>query len=140
MVCSQCRKSEAISGRRSCAPCLERNRTYYRENRDRRIAIAKGYHERHRDQDNARKRALRQRARQEAVDAYGGACICCGETYLPYLDLDHINGGGTKHRKQLGWGVAYFKYLKDNHWPQGIQVLCGNCHYAKTRGHACRPH
>ena len=115
-------------------------RAHYRANRERKIATGKRYHERFRDKDNARRKMYRQQTRQEAVDAYGGSCVCCGESYLPYLDLDHINGGGTKQRKELGWGVTYFKYLRDNHWPEGIQVLCGNCHYAKTRGFPCRAH
>src|SRR3990172_5963982 len=40
--------------------------------------------------------------RREVLDHYGGACACCGETTLEFLSLDHKNGGGTKHRNEIG--------------------------------------
>src|SRR3990167_11182501 len=42
--------------------------------------------------------------RMELLQAYGGKdpkCACCGESELKFLCLDHINGGGGKHRKEL---------------------------------------
>jgi hypothetical protein len=28
-------------------------------------------------------------------------CICCGEKTLEFLSIDHINGGGRRHRDEL---------------------------------------
>src|SRR5262245_66611093 len=46
-------------------------------------------------------RRLRRRYRQEAFDAYGGYCWCCGEEDYEFLTIDHPNGGGRKERKEL---------------------------------------
>jgi len=32
------------------------------------------------------------------------ACVNCGECRLPCLTIDHIDGGGLKHRRQIGLG------------------------------------
>jgi hypothetical protein len=42
------------------------------------------------------------------------------------LGIDHINGGGTKHRKEIkNFGI--YKWLIDNNYPLGYRVLCHNC-------------
>ncbi len=65
---------------------------------------------------------------------YGGnppTCKCCGESQIEFLSIDHVNGGGNQHRKELGHGVHFDKWLIDNGYPEGFQVLCHNCNLAK---------
>src|SRR3989304_6254325 len=31
-------------------------------------------------------------------------CACCGDGNIEFLTIDHINGGGAKHRRELGGG------------------------------------
>jgi hypothetical protein len=31
----------------------------------------------------------------EMLSAYGGKCVCCGESEYKFLAIDHINGGGS---------------------------------------------
>jgi hypothetical protein len=74
-----------------------------------------------------------QRERMEALMAYSGKvpkCACCGEKENKFLSIDHINGGGSKHRKSIGHG-HFFRWLKVNNFPKGFQVLCHNCNLAK---------
>lgn len=81
----------------------------------------------------------------EVLDHYSGArchCRCCGETEPRMLAIDHINGGGHKHRSSLGKGktfagVKFYKWLKDQGYPSGYQVLCHNCNWMKhlNKGH-----
>src|SRR5258706_14541763 len=40
-------------------------------------------------------------SRERGLDAYGGKCECCGETRREFLTIDHIHGGGQRHRKTL---------------------------------------
>src|ERR1035437_3095968 len=56
------------------------------------------------DPELAKKKQREYRAgvRERALIAYGGTCICCGETNLHFLSFDHINGGGGKERRALG--------------------------------------
>ncbi len=37
--------------------------------------------------------------RTQVINSYGGSCVCCGETELVFLSIDHINNDGDKHRK-----------------------------------------
>ena len=66
--------------------------------------------------------------RKQAIARYGGKCTCCGETGHQFLTLDHINGDGAAHRKQIGCNLA--AWLRRNGWPKGFRVLCWNCNCA----------
>lgn len=81
----------------------------------------------------ARDRALR----AEAIAAYGGACVCCGEAEPAFLELDHVNNDGCEHRRTTGSHIE--RWAKRHGWPPVLQVLCGNCHRAKTSRGTC-PH
>jgi len=60
---------------------------------------------------------------------YGGPiCIGCGDTDVEVLQLDHIDGGGAKHRRLLkGGSNRVYQDLKDRGYPPGMRVLCANC-------------
>jgi hypothetical protein len=80
----------------------------------------------------------RKKIQQEAIDHYGGKCYCCGETIRQFLGLDHKNGGGTKHRKELTVTVA--EWAKRNGWPDTLRSACHNCNIgAHLNGGVC-PH
>lgn len=67
-------------------------------------------------------------------------CAICGENRTECLSIDHVGGGGNKHRKEIGSkssGVHFYKWLIDNDFPGGFRVLCMNCQFieaAKLRG------
>ena len=87
----------------------------------------------------AQKRANR-RLKEEVFAAYGNACVCCGETTFEFLSIDHINGGGTKHRKELAaQNTDTYTWLRKNKWPEGFRILCFNCHMAISFSGYC-PH
>jgi len=61
---------------------------------------------------------------------YGGArCVGCGHENTKSLSFDHINGGGSEHRKQIGNNLC--RWIKRNDYPTGFQVLCMNCQWKK---------
>lgn len=90
--------------------------------------------------------------RLAALKAYGGehptcACPGCLEDRLPFLSIDHINGGGIQHRQELCTGKAntsgallnpgggaFFRWLRKNNYPSGYRVLCYNCNIARSSG------
>lgn len=72
------------------------------------------------------------RAKQEAMEAYGGQCACCGENELVFLCIDHVNNDGAEHRKEVGSGTSMYRWLRKNKYPSGFQVLCWNCNAAKS--------
>lgn len=74
------------------------------------------------------------RLKQEVVDALGGRCACCNESWLDFLVIDHVGGGGNRHRVEVGEAGRFYSWLKRNGYPAGFQVLCADCNMAKERG------
>lgn len=59
-------------------------------------------------------------------------CACCKCTQIEFLSIDHLNGGGNRHRKAIkAWGVLFYSWLIRNKYPPEYQVLCHNCNLAK---------
>jgi hypothetical protein len=79
--------------------------------------------------------------RQEVLDRYGRECACCGESIEMFLCVDHVNGGGNQHRKEIGVGsVRLYSWLKQNGWPDEFQILCCNCNAGKYKNGGVCPH
>jgi len=72
------------------------------------------------------------------MELYGGICACCGESRFAFLTIDHIDGGGTKHRQNFTSNQAFYRWLLDER-RDGFQVLCYNCNCAKGAFGEC-PH
>lgn len=76
------------------------------------------------------------------INHYGGPCYCCGEDRLAFLTLDHIDGGGLKHRKEINVvGSRFYKWLENNNYPEEIRLrsACANCNMATRHNKVC-PH
>lgn len=128
-------RSTAKDGRqRWCRGCQG---DYQKQNRD--LANARGQRFRKRHPDRANR--YNREARLAALRHYSGgdpSCACCGETEFAFLVLDHINGGGTAHRRTVG-GQGIWFWLRARGYPSGYQVLCWNCNAAKAYQGIC-PH
>jgi hypothetical protein len=64
-----------------------------------------------------------------AINTYGnGKCSLCNETDIVCLSIDHINGGGRQHRREIG---DIYLYLKRNKYPDKdkYRILCINCQF-----------
>lgn len=75
--------------------------------------------------------------RSKVLEAYGTVCKCCGEAEEQFLSIDHIDGGGNKHAKEVG---SVYKWLIANGFPPGFQTLCINCNIGKFRNGGICPH
>ncbi len=77
------------------------------------------------DRDRCSKR------RDKILEHYGNKCACCGETQKEFLALDHKNGKGQEHRKQIGGGSSgMYRWVIKNGYPDIFQILCHNCNMA----------
>lgn len=94
---------------------------------------------RHREETHARVKEQSIAARARVIAGYGGRCACCGESTPEFLCIDHVNGGGREHRKQVGAGLAYYYWFEKQGFPPEFQVLCHNCNMAKGFYGSC-PH
>jgi hypothetical protein len=65
-------------------------------------------------------------------------CLCCGEKRAEFLQIDHIFGGGRKHRAGFS---RWFESLAKRGFPEEpmLTVLCANCNHAKETCGVC-PH
>ena len=106
----------------------------------------------HRDHINKHRRQYREthpeygrryarKIREEVLAHYGGKCACCGEDRYEFMSIDHVKGGGLKHRRELKLsGAKMIFWLKRNNYPEGFQVLCHNCNMALGHYGFCPHH
>lgn len=138
-VCRDCGKEKDLDefvkargykdGRRSfCKPCWADKSMEYKQ-------ATPGSFER---QAAASKRQ-REDAKRQVFEYYGNVCACCGESCLLFLTVEHIDGGGRKHRKTMGAQTIYV-WLVNSGFPGGFEILCYNCNCGKRVNGGVCPH
>lgn len=55
-------------------------------------------------------------------------CECCQESIVEFLTIDHVDGGGSNHRREIK--INMYHWLKKNGFPTGYRILCYNCNMA----------
>jgi hypothetical protein len=96
--------------------------------------------ERARELQRESQKRMRDRNRDELIAAYGGKCACpkCPETNPAFLTLEHLNGDGKHHRKEMGSHT--YADLRRRGFPQeGYTLLCWNCNAGSRFTNVC-PH
>lgn len=163
-VCSACQKllpltsfnknkkrKDGHSGQ--CKSCRkEYSKEYWEKNKERLKARHKEYWKQY-YQDNKEKVAVAsrkwlRRLKLEVFNAYGGAiCICCKESEISFLSIDHVKNNGSSHRHEVMGGKRYagyhfYQWLKNNQFPdrEDFQVLCMNCQFGKAHNKGVCPH
>ena len=84
--------------------------------------------------DSIRHKQRTQELRLKALSYYSQNEICCVKCRIDDIDvlqLDHIDGGGNKHRSKVGRNLNFWRWLEKNSYPSGFQVLCANCNVKK---------
>jgi hypothetical protein len=90
----------------------------------------------HPEQDREQGRKDIARLKRDVIGHYSPnlRCVCCGYADIRALCIDHIEGGGNAHRNAVSRGLGgqhFYRWLKQNEYPPGFQVLCMNCHTLK---------
>lgn len=89
------------------------------------------WYENNREEQISYHKAKTRVLRLEILTHYGMFCACCGEQDWEFLTIDHIKGGGTKHREDMNiYGTHFYRWLKKNNFPSGYRTLCFNCNCA----------
>ena len=116
-----------------------------REKQQRRDAVDR-YQKAHPEKVRSMSRAWARKQRLIVLRHYSQSdvpfCSCCKDEHLEFLAMDHINGGGLKHRRELnngGDGSGLYRWLIRNKFPAGFRVLCHNCNLARGFYGVC-PH
>ncbi len=126
--------------RRTCHECeAAYARRRYEVNREKERERGRRYYAANREQALERASCYTDSLRAAVFSHYGSACACCGSTER--LSIDHVNGGGQRHRQELfgrqgGWG--FYVWLIKRGFPSGYQPLCLPCNSSKGCGERCR--
>ncbi len=123
-ICTECGKNPTENGVFRCRECLDKHNDWY---------ATSDYRDKHAE--------LRAIERDHVFAYYGNECICCGENEKNFLTIDHIEGDGNKHRREIGKaGSGFYKWLIVNDFPSGFQLLCCNCNAGRYRNKGICPH
>lgn len=105
-LCVHCHKLSPINGETLCSECKKNNAIRGKDSRTKQKMTVLGH--------------------------YGGKCKMCDEDDMDVLGIDHMHGGGTRHRKELTQqGTTIYRWLIKNNYPTDFQVLCFNCNMKK---------
>ena len=94
------------------------------------------------EEQNKYHRELYNKQRYECIFHYTNGkmcCSCCGEKEYLFLEIDHLNGGGNKHRKSVT-SDKIAAWLIRCKFPKGFGVLCCNCNKGKHLNGGKCPH
>ncbi len=94
----------------------------------------KKYHTKHKERLRKYNEERLQRLKAEAYIILGNKCISCGFTDKRALQIDHINGGGSKERREKPLhGTMKYKRIIENptYYKDILQILCANCNWIK---------
>jgi len=132
-------------GRSSCRKCLDRQRIYcknqsvkWRKSGKRCSSCGRKtlllICDICRRKNNHRRNRNRHLLKGEVFLHYGERCSFCGIENPRKLTVDHINGGGHRHRQNIrkgGGSEDFYRWLRNHNYPEGYQVLCWNCNWMK---------
>jgi len=111
------------------------SRAWYEANTERKSALDKKWRDANKSGITAKRHAREWKLKHEVWAQYGGAkCACCGAAEQEFLTVDHVNGGGGKHRKEIRENGSHniYTWLKKHKYPDKheYRVLCMNCNWA----------
>ena len=143
-LCPRCGRHPPAEAQRDCQPCIDdrhnKEAAMSPEAKEARRQRQRAYWFTNPDTKRRGKQRAYMNARLKVLLHYGFSCTCCQESNVAFLCIDHINGGGAEHRRQLGGsGGRINRWLVRNNFPPGFQVLCWNCNLAKSIHGQC-PH
>lgn len=67
--------------------------------------------------------------RSALFEVLGRKCTDCGETDRRVLQVDHVQGGGSRHRREVGSGPNYYRIILreiGQHYGK-YALVCANC-------------
>ena len=103
----------------------EASREYHQENHDDVLQRRKDRREIIREQE----RSYNDNLLTKVLEQYAKKCARCGfNSDIRILQLDHVNGGGNRERREIGTRGIRRKALKN---PELYQLLCPNCNWTK---------
>jgi len=60
-------------------------------------------------------------------DHYGRRCVCCGETNIEFLSVDHMI---PRDQKKKEHGIMIYSIIAKKGFPEEYRILCMNCNFS----------
>jgi len=141
--CTQCKETKSIrlfyrDSKKTdglmphCRDCHRKRRVEFFRN-PRNIRLRSEYQNKYyfdnKDIEKKKSKERYQKHKKELTELLGGICVRCGFTDKRVLQVDHINGGGSKHFRIKGSSYRMYREIiesvknKENNY----QLLCSNC-------------
>lgn len=141
-ICAQCSK-KSIEGLSRCQMCLISSRLSTKKFRENIKINNKDRYEKEKAKkritEKERGKIWRVKLKKEIIEQYGGKCVCCGESEILFLTIDHVNNDGYLLRKIETTQI--YSFLKKNNFPKdSYQLLCFNCNLGKHYNGGRCPH
>lgn len=119
-------KSDGLTSQ--CRDCIRKQRIQtYSNNREKALAYSKKHYSENKEHKIKLQNIRRKKIITEIFELLGNKCKECGFENKIALQIDHLNGGGYKHRKISGGGMNYYNQIKNN--ITKFQLLCANCNF-----------
>jgi formate-dependent nitrite reductase cytochrome c552 subunit len=79
------------------------------------------------------RKQCRDKKRKTLLKLLGGKCVRCGFDDWRALQIDHIDGGGRKHRRKFNNILGYYNDIEKSIISEEgkYQLLCANCNQIK---------
>lgn len=153
-ICRYC-PAKSRPGCEACDDCAksktEKVKSKYYRNREAGLCVTCGIPAKDarcpgcKDKTNTRSRERRAELKLRVLTHYSGAtkpsCYCCNESVVDLLTIDHINGGGNKHRASLSKHSGFiYEWLVSNSFPTGFRTACWNCNVGASFNNGVCPH
>lgn len=147
MYCKECCKFKSKEWiRNNKERCKARRKKYYEKERERYRENARKYYHANREErlkynkEYQRHTQRNAKIKYDVMSHYGHKCICCGESEIKFLTIDHINNDGSKFKgTSYRKGTGLYLWIIKNGYPSTFQILCWNCNCAKGLYGSC-PH
>lgn len=106
-------------------------KNYYKKNKGRLKAYQREWTKKNPEKNAKSTREYNARSRKALVDLLGGKCVRCGFNDPRALQVDHVNGGGTKDIKEMT-GMKNIEITRRVlSGSKEYQLLCANCNWIK---------
>ncbi len=123
----------------------ESYKDWYSNHKEYKMSYVKLYKQEHKDANRAWTNKGAHNLKIKLLEHYGSKCACCGEENIKFLTLDHINNDGAEHRrrvcgKNIGSSTNIYRWVINNNFPDGFQILCYNCNLGRAHNNGICPH
>lgn len=134
--CGRCHLDKLKEYRQNSPEYQEYHKDYQQTKKYKKMLSTYKRSEHGKEKHRLQQQKYRDTLKMDVLGHYSGQTMKCAR--CPYSDvraltIDHMNGDGANHRKQLKNPSKMYQWLRSNGYPDGFQVLCMNCQFIKKQ-------